>query len=68
MKARLQLLERVLKELLEDSNDMDMPQVGQRNNYNGVADSSLNPPSGADGSVPGSNLSAAPAEGGITQF
>lgn len=73
MKSRLNLLQKILTKLLnddnKDNNELNVPQVGQRGNYYaGVPDSSLNPPSGADGSTPGSNMSAAPVDGGISQL
>ena len=52
----------------DDEDENDLPQVGMRSNYNGIPDSSLNPPSGADGATPGSNLSAAPVGGTLSQI
>lgn len=72
MKDRKQILKKILllKLLLEKENEdkNDLPQVGMRSNYNGIPDSSLNPPSGADGSTPGSNMSAGPVSGSGSQI
>lgn len=68
-KERIKILKKLLKSFLDkDNNELDMPSVGLRSNFNGIPDSSLNPPSGADGATPGSGLSAQPVGGVIPQM
>jgi len=66
-KERMKILKKLLK-LKKDNNELDMPSVGLRSNFNGIPDSSMNPPSGADGGTPGSNISAQPVGGVIPQM
>ncbi len=67
-KERMKILRKLLKSFIKDNNELDMPSVGLRSNFNGIPDSSLNPPSGADGSTPGSSISAQPIGGAIPQM
>jgi hypothetical protein len=68
-KERMKILRKLLKSFIDkDNNELDMPSVGMRSNFNGISDSSLNPPSGADGGTPGSNISAQPVGGAIPQM
>ena len=68
-KERIKILRKLLKSFLnKDNNELDMPSVGLRSNFNGIQDSSLNPPSGAEGGTPGSSVSAQPIGGVIPQM